>query len=199
MFSCFLLSRLHLTFSRGAMKDKIWFTYKARIQAAHRLERNEFHSQALLVWYAFWSAALSIVTLRYPQMLGPDTDLFAAVLGVGLLAVSMFVTTQDFRGRFLEMRANYIALQRLHEEINVSGETAEVAEKYYQLLEAAENHSDVDDKKFRLFQVGGTSRPLAWYETGGVFIYLALRFGTLVVAYLLPIVPLIGLAYRALA
>lgn len=40
------------------MKDSVWFTYKARIQANNRLDWLDFHSQMLLVWYAILSATL---------------------------------------------------------------------------------------------------------------------------------------------
>ena len=60
------------------MRDNIWFTYKARINAHHRLEWLEKHSQFILVWYAILSAILSIVTIRFPTVLGSNTDSHAA-------------------------------------------------------------------------------------------------------------------------
>ncbi len=74
------------------MHDNIWFTYKARIQAHHRLEWLEKHSQFILVWYAILSAVLSIVTLRFPKVLGDNTDIVAAILSVALLGISLIVS-----------------------------------------------------------------------------------------------------------
>nr|EKX4035654.1 hypothetical protein [Enterobacter cloacae] len=48
------------------MLDKVWFTYKARIQACHRLEWMDSHSQFILVWYAVLGAALAVVVIRFP-------------------------------------------------------------------------------------------------------------------------------------
>ena len=114
------------------MHDNIWFTYKARIQAHHRLEWLEKHSQFILVWYAILSAVLSIVTLRFPKVLGDNTDIVAAILSVALLGISLIVSNLDFRGRAIAMRRNYIALQRLYFDITTSQQlTLEQKEKYF--------------------------------------------------------------------
>lgn len=168
------------------MKDSVWFTYKARIQAAQRLSSNDFHSQALLVWYAFISAALSIVTLRYPQALGVDTDLTAAVLGVGLLVLSMFVTSQDFRGRSIAMRSNYLALQALHNTMGQAPSTLADITKYSELLSAVENHIALDDKRFRVFHKGQLTRPSTAYEFFEVHAYLGFRAAILTLLYTTP-------------
>lgn len=51
------------------MNDSIWFTFKARIRASQRLADTDFHSQILLVWYAFVGTLLSIVTIRHDKVL----------------------------------------------------------------------------------------------------------------------------------
>ncbi len=168
------------------MKDSIWFTYKARIQAAQRLSSNDFHSQTLLVWYAFVSASLSIVTLRYPQVFGSDTDLTAAVLGVGLLVLSMFVTSQDFRGRSIAMRSNYLALQALHNSMGQTSTTVADISKYNELLSAVENHTELDDKRFRVFHKGQSTRPFTNREYLEVHAYLVVRTTILTLLYTTP-------------
>ncbi len=168
------------------MKDNVWFTFKARIQAAQRLSRSDFHSQALLVWYAFGSASLAIVNLRHSQLLGSDTDLIAAILGVGLLVVSMFVTSQDFRGRSIGMRTNYLALQALYNEIDQATLTPSERAKYNELLAAVENHTEMDDRMFRVFHKGNLTRPPTRYETFEVHAYLALRAAVLTLLYVAP-------------
>lgn len=86
------------------MKDNVWFTYKARIQAHQRLEWLDTHSQFLLVWYAILGAVFSVVTIRHPHVLGANTDILASVLSVAVLGVSLVVSNLDFRGRALVMR-----------------------------------------------------------------------------------------------
>ena len=168
------------------MKDKVWFTYKARIRAAHRLSKNDFHSQALLVWYAFFSAALAIVTVRYPKLLGSDTDVIAAVLSVGLLVVSMFVTSQDFRGRSIAMRSNYLAMEALYNEMDQATPASSDIAKYSELLAAVENHTEMDDKRFRVLHRGQLTRPANRYQWFEVHAYLALRAAILTLLYAMP-------------
>lgn len=145
-------------FENVLVKDKIWFTYKARIQAHIRLSHLELHSQFLLVWYAILGAALSAVTIKYPNALGADTDLISAVLSIGLLAISLAVTNRDFRGRSIAMRQNYLELQILYNSISSQAEiTCSDREQYHRLLCAVENHSDMDDRIFRVLHSSSLS------------------------------------------
>ncbi|MBS9423399.1 SLATT domain-containing protein [Photorhabdus caribbeanensis] len=133
------------------MRDNIWFTYKARINAHHRLEWMEKHSQFLLVWYAILGAVLSVITIRYPRVLGDNTDIWAAILSIVLLGVSLVVSNLDFRGRAIAMRKNYLALQKLYAEIPQGQPltSAQIAE-YNDLLGEVENHQEIDDKMARV-------------------------------------------------
>ena len=129
------------------MRDNIWFTYKARINAHHRLEWLEKHSQFILVWYAILSAILSIVTIRFPTVLGSNTDILAAILSVALLGISLVVSNLDFRGRAISMRRNYLAMQRIYFESTENKDlTSEQRNQYHVLLDEVENHLDIDDK-----------------------------------------------------
>ncbi|WP_434526408.1 SLATT domain-containing protein [Photorhabdus asymbiotica] len=133
------------------MRDNVWFTYKARIQAHHRLEWMEKHSQFLLVWYALLGAILSVFAIRSPNILGQNTDIWGAILSIALLGVSLVVSNLDFRGRTIAMRKNYLSLQRL--VLDVSSEqqiTAAQRQEYYDLLSEVENHKEIDDKLFRV-------------------------------------------------
>ena len=97
------------------MEDKLWFTYKARIEAEVRLRNNDQHSQVLLVWYAVVSVVFSIIAIRYPLFLGKDTDILSSILSVALLAISMLVANRDYRGRSSAMQRNYVAIKSLYE------------------------------------------------------------------------------------
>jgi hypothetical protein len=179
--------------------DNIWFTYKARICTHDRLARNDFHTQNLLVWYAFCGAVLAIVTVRFPTILGGNTDIVAAVLSTALLVVSMMVTGRDFRGRSIEMRRNYLSLQTLYRKGTSNPPTltdAQIESEYEQLLDSAENHSHLDDMRARVFNTGKLdSRLPTTRETAIAYGYCALRFLVLSTAYLLP---LFAVAYMAL-
>ena len=171
--------------------NKVWFTYKARIRASERLQGNNTHSQFLLVWYALISASLTIATIKYPKLLGDNTDITSAILSVALLVISLLVTNVDYRGRAIEMRRNYLSLQRLYNSLltqkNLSVPTQSILDEYTNLLEVIENHSSIDDKYWRVIFSPNTSRPVTCTEKLDVYLYLALRYSILVIGYLLPV------------
>ena len=182
-----LLPRCFLS-QGGGMRDNIWFTYKARIQAHKRLEWLDLHSQLLLVWYAILGAVLSILTIRYPDVLGCDTDLLAAILSLTLLAISLSVTNRDFRGRAMLMRRNYLDLQKLYTSMSAaSAITQDDIDQYNKLLGDSENHKGIDDILSRVFAIGLTSRkPSAKECTFGIF-WVAIRFLVTVFLYVVPV------------
>ncbi len=171
------------------MKDNVWFTYKARIQAHNRLEWLDFHSQMLLVWYAILSAILGVLTIRYGHLLGPDTDLMATVLSVALLGVSLTVTNRDFRVRAMAMRKNYLQLQALYRELSSgAAPTPAQTEQYDELLAESENHREIDDRIARVFSTGLTSRAPTAFESCYALSWLGARLIVTITLYALPLV-----------
>jgi hypothetical protein len=173
------------------VNDKIWFTYKARIRAHDRLSRNDLYSQILLVWYALASTILAIVAVRYPEIFGKNTDIISAVLSTALLVLSMLVTGRDYRGRSLEMRKNYLALQSLHRKLSTAPPLISIidAEKEYEkLLDSVENHAQIDDICARVSNSGTlTSRKPSSQEWATAYLYLTVRLSSLVLFFLLPV------------
>lgn len=173
------------------MRDKIWFTYKARIQASQRLERMQFHSQWLLAWYAFLVASLSVATIRYPSLLGGPTDVLAAILSLALLAISLLVAKREFRGRAILMRLNYLRLQELYDTLPKSEEIGEEGIKeYHRLLREAENHSEIDDINFRVFAAKGVleTRLPTTTEFVKAYLFVVAKSFSLLVLYLAPVI-----------
>ncbi|HBO4423376.1 TPA: SLATT domain-containing protein [Pseudomonas aeruginosa] len=170
------------------MKDSIWFSYKARIQAHNRLDWLDFHSQMLLVWYAILSATLGILTIRYEHLLGPDTDMMATVLSIALLGVSLAVTNRDFRVRAMLMRRNYLQLQALYRELSSGAAPTPVQTKQYdELLAECENHREIDDRIARVFASGLTSRNPTVFENCYAISWLAARLVITAALYALPL------------
>ncbi|MCP9340118.1 SLATT domain-containing protein [Stutzerimonas xanthomarina] len=170
------------------LKDKVWFTYKARIQAHKRLEWLDFHSQMLLVWYAILSTILGVLVVRYVHVLGPDTDVMATVLSVALLGVSLAVTNRDFRGRAMAMRSNYLQLQKLYNELSGSTPPTPVqASRYDDLLAESENHNEIDDRIARVFAGGLSTRKPTRYENISAIYWLSLRLLVTSLLYALPL------------
>lgn len=167
------------------MKDNVWFTYKARIKAQERLEWMDFHSQNLLVWYAILSAVVATLTIRYPNLLGKDTDLLTTVLSVFLLAISLSVANRDFRGRAMLMRRNYQRLHKLYNTMSMASASPEEIETYGNLLRDCENHKSIDDILARIGATALTSREPSLKE-------FAIGYGSLIRRYTLT-----GLLYIA--
>lgn len=49
--------------------DNVWWTRKAKIENEARLLKYDFHGQILLLWYSFFSVAMSILTLNESSFL----------------------------------------------------------------------------------------------------------------------------------
>ena len=168
--------------------DDVWFTYKARIAAELRLKNNDIQSQILLVWYALVSSAASIVAVRYEKFAGPDTDIYTAILSVALLVISMLVANRDYRGRALQLRANHIALKKLHDDLKSGAvSAADKPAAYSKLLAECENHSSYDDRYFRVLNGDGlTTRRPTIADYFFMSVVCLFRVISLVLLYILP-------------
>lgn len=170
--------------------DKIWFTYKSRIRTQQRLQSNDFHSQLLMVWYALLSTFVAVLALKDQKVLGSDTDTISALISIGLLAISLIVTNRDFRGRAIEMRRNYLDLQHLYRKTTATPpllSTKDIDDQYQKLLDSVENHSEIDDKYFRVFQPGLTSRQPTKFVKVEVYAYILVRTSGLTFLYVAPL------------
>ncbi|MBO9875321.1 SLATT domain-containing protein [Xanthomonas sp. D-93] len=170
------------------MKDNVWFTYKARIKAQERLEWMDFHSQNLLVWYAILSAVVATLTIRYPDLLGKDTDLLTTVLSIFLLAISLSVANRDFRGRAILMRRNYQRLHRLYSTMNGPSASPAEIETYSNLLRDCENHKSIDDILARIGSNNLTSREPSTKEVIVGYGVLIRRYALTGLLYIAPVI-----------
>jgi hypothetical protein len=175
------------------LSDNIWFTRKARIQASIRLLANDNHSQLLLVFYSIIITSLSIILVKYPNIIGPEADLITVIMSVIILLTSLLVASKNFKGRALAYKTHYIELQKLYfealsaEKNNLSLKVIE--DKYMTLLERVENHTPMDDITFRVSaRANLTTRKPNCEEIVQAYFYKALRFFILSILYLLPII-----------
>jgi hypothetical protein len=134
------------------LKDKVWFTFKARIVAHEMLVFKNNLTQLLLVWYSFLSVVSSIILIRHNSFFGKDGDIYLTGMSLFVLILSLIVSNRDYRGREKEMRINYLQLQALYREIELSQTSASCVDKletwnarYQQILEAGENHRGYHD------------------------------------------------------
>ena len=165
-----------------------------------RLLSNDNHSQLLLVFYSIIITSLSIILVKYPNIIGQESDLILVIMSVIILVTSILIAGKNFKGRALAYKTHYIELQKLYNEAldaekkNLSMEG--VQDKYMALLELVENHTSIDDIIFRVSARDGlTSRKPNWEEICLAYLYKAFRFFYFSLLYLLPIIIIVVL-YR---
>lgn len=80
------------------LSDKIWWTRKSKIEQETRLLKYEFHSQLLLIWFSFFTVAISILQLNQNNLVPfhPSSLLIFSVL---TLVMSCIVSAQKFSSR----------------------------------------------------------------------------------------------------
>ncbi len=180
-----------------ALKNKVWFTYKARIMAHERLMRLNKGTQLLLVWYSLITVISSIAMIRFPQIFGRNGDILITCISLIVLVLSLVVSNRDYRGREIEMRKNYLDLQKLYRELENTNELcaeniAEADDTYQLIISKGENHTEFDDLTFRVKNV--TSRTPQWSE---YLLYYLVKtaFGLFLIAFFItPIVILYGMS-----
>jgi hypothetical protein len=131
------------------LSSNIWWTRKARIRAEKRLLSNALQSQLLLLWYSFFSVAVSIYYLNDPQSQISAT--YWVVYSVLVLVMSCFINGLSFKERASLIKECYIGLKSLHLKAKHNEENGDdkvtlsiISKDYEQSLNACENHTDED-------------------------------------------------------
>ncbi|EGR0088400.1 SLATT domain-containing protein [Vibrio vulnificus] len=126
-----------------ALADNIWWTRKARIQTEKRLLSNAFQSQVILLWYSFFSVAVSVYYLKNPQN---GTEAISwIVYSVLVLCISGFINGLSFKERASLVKECYESLNSLmHQASDPNVDITNLAATYESKLNACENHTDKD-------------------------------------------------------
>ncbi|MCE7534670.1 SLATT domain-containing protein [Aliivibrio fischeri] len=128
------------------LSDNIWWTRQARIRTERRLLSNAFHSQIILLWYSFYSVAVSIFYLGDAQ--GAVSSKSWLIYSVLVLVVSVYINGFSYKERAALIKENYERLKTLiafSKEIeNKNGDVTNVAKMYERILNACENHRQED-------------------------------------------------------
>ncbi|MFM5093223.1 SLATT domain-containing protein [Aeromonas rivipollensis] len=126
-----------------ALADNIWWTRKARIQTEKRLLSNAFQSQTILLWYSFFSVAVSVYYLKNPQN---GTEAISwIVYSVLVLCISGFINGLSFKERASLVKECYESLNSLiHQASYPNADIENLAATYESKLNACENHTDKD-------------------------------------------------------
>ena len=138
-----------------SLKNRVWKSYKSRINAAERLKgKNEFIA-FLSIYYSAILAAVSI--LNYVNK-SENMDVFSIVLSVMVTILFLYFEGRNYKERYLKMKENYNNINLLYYDIENSislkqidiNKFNEFSEKYIKLLGSVENHSEYDYIKYAL-------------------------------------------------
>ncbi len=134
--------------------DNVWWTRKAKIENEARLLKYDFHGQILLLWYSFFSVAMSILTLNESSFLksiiqnGEVDAKLLVVFSVLSLFVSTFVISQNFKERAAKIKFCYEQLKILYVKLidneNINDIEKKLFEEYENILKSCENNLEKD-------------------------------------------------------
>ncbi|MGZ0706222.1 SLATT domain-containing protein [Pseudomonas piscis] len=185
-----------------SLSDKIWWTRKSRIQTEKRLLSNDFQAQMILLWYAFFSVAISI----YYLIKKSDSDIAPGVwviLSVFSLTASTFVSALNFKSRALLVKECYEHLDALYQAVNHTTGSEKINSiqiKYNETLSLCENHTELDYRSARCEMYFSGNRnfspAISRYEIANWLISKTLRYILLAVIYTTPTVLFLILEVR---
>ncbi|WP_242860440.1 SLATT domain-containing protein [Desulfosporosinus sp. I2] len=97
---------------------KIWITRKCRIVASERLEKAELYAQFIFIYYSVILVCLSIWNL-FPEHSNSALSLISVIASIGLLSVSLFITSRNYRNRAIALKSCYIKLDQLYTKLQI--------------------------------------------------------------------------------
>jgi hypothetical protein len=138
------------------LSDNIWWTRQSRIRTERRLLSNAFHSQVILLWYSFYSVAVSIYYLN--STLDAVSNKYWLIYSILVLVVSVYINGFSFKERASLIKENYEHLKTLASKastIEAEGDDlTEINLQYEKALNSCENHlpSDYLEALYDIYQ-----------------------------------------------
>lgn len=127
--------------------DKIWVTRKTRIYTEQRLKRKALISQLVMIVYSFLLVAISVWNLVCSSQ---PLNMVSVFGSIAVLISSVFLSSQRYTERALEMKNCYIRLDELYHKVKKSetskdyNSVEQLRSEYTSILLNIENHSDYD-------------------------------------------------------
>lgn len=186
-----------------ALSDRIWWTFKSKIQTEKRLLASARHAQLLMLWYSFVSVACSVYYLKFE----PTSEYSAVawvVFAVLTLCMAGYISGLGFKERAALVKGSYESLSRLYERAKRTDSDHEAIHiEYEKILGLCENHADIDYRVAVWIAYlshpapsradGGLDRKPNWYFFAMVFKWYVTRVGVLLILYSLPVVIILGI------
>lgn len=187
-----------LSMTMNELSNKIWITRKSRIYTEKRLLHNEKISYILMIWYSLFLVFLSIWNLNKNNY---SINIFLLSASIAVLVSSVFLYSQRFSERAMQIRQCYIKLDELASRAMRAEENKDIAllenihNEYSAVLLNVENHIDYDYLCFRFSKRNdaGLTPSFKWQEKVNYCFKVGLRLILKGLLFLLP--PLILLWY----
>lgn len=133
----------------NSLKNRVWKSYKSRINTAERLKDNHEFIAFVSIYYSAVLAAGSI--LNYVNK-SENMEIFLIVLSVMVTILFLYFEGRNYKERYVKMKENYNKLNSLYYKIEgviklneISKENFyELTEQYIELLNSVENHTEED-------------------------------------------------------
>ncbi|MCF7493614.1 SLATT domain-containing protein [Vibrio sp. L5-1] len=174
----------------NSLENKIWFTRKTRIRTSERLQSNHFHSNLILIWYSLFTFLLAIYLIKFPKLFS-DSDVIMTILTGAVFSLSLFIPQLNLSARYEKVKKNYILLDDLLFELKFKPNKQELLslnDRYLDLLDSVENHSNMDYLYFLHYESGDKcSATISTYDWFMLQVQLAVRAVTLTTLYIAPI------------
>ena len=138
-----------------SLKNRIWKSYKSRINTAERLKnKNEFVA-FLSIYY---SAILSAVSILNYVNKSEKMDVFSIVMSVMVTILFLYFEGRNYKERYIKMKENYNDLNLLYYRVESAIKLNEISKEdfdllsknYIELLNGVENHSEKDFIKYSI-------------------------------------------------
>lgn len=137
----------------NSLKNRIWKSYKSRINTAERLKDKHEFVAFLSIYY---SAILSAVSILNYANKSEKMDVFSIVMSVMVTILFLYFEGRNYKERYIKMKENYNELNLLYYKVESSIRLNEISkenfnslsEKYIELLNVVENHSEKDFIKY---------------------------------------------------
>lgn len=139
-----------------SLKNRVWKSYKSRINTAERLKnKNEFVA-FLSIYY---SAILSAVSILNYVNKSEKMDVFSIVMSVMVTILFLYFEGRNYKERYIKMKENYNDLNLLYYRVESAIKLNEISKEdfdllsknYIELLNGVENHSEKDFIKYSIY------------------------------------------------
>lgn len=178
---------------------KIWITRKCRIIASERLEKIEFYSQFIFIYYSIILTSLSIWSF-VPEHSNYTLSFISIIASIGLLCGSLFITSRNYKNRSIALKSCYIELDHLYTKLQLldinnmeenlkKQEILEIENSYLKLLNDVENHSEFDYLKVAIQNPKDIS--LNANQKIKYYFYILCYIILIIFFFILPLIPII--------